>query len=136
MTPHQVKLVQASWAAVVPIQDTAARLFYDHLFTLDPTLRALFPEDLAAQYNKLVQALNFIVMSLDDLEVLLPMAEKLAKRHVTYGVEAKDYDTVGTALLWTLGQGLGPAFTAETREAWATAYAALIKVMKDAAHND
>ena len=34
-------------------------------------------------------------------------------------------DTVGAALLWTLGQGLGSAFTDEVRDAWAEAYGVL-----------
>ena len=33
-------------------------------------------------------------------------------------VEATHYGTVGEALLWTLEQGLGLAFTEETRDAW------------------
>lgn len=136
MTPQQIQLVQSTWAAVVPIQDTATRLFYDRVFTLDPSLRALFPEDLTAQRNKLVQALDFIAMSLDDLDALLPMAQKLGQRHANYGVEPKDFDTVGAALLWALGQGLGGAFTVEAQQAWTAAYTTLTGVMKGAAYGD
>ena len=47
-----------------------------------------------------------------------------------------DLDTVSRhfgALLWTLGQGLGDAFTPEVEEAWAEAYGLLATVMKEAA---
>jgi hypothetical protein len=40
---------------------------------------------------------------------------------------------VGAALLWTLEQGLGEAFTPEAREAWAAAYGLLATTMQDAA---
>jgi hemoglobin-like flavoprotein len=44
------------------------------------------------------------------------------------------YDTVGAALLWTLGQGLGAAFTSEVEAAWAETYNTLADVMKSAAY--
>ena len=43
------------------------------------------------------------------------------------------YDTVGAALLWTLGQGLGDGFTPEVSEAWTEAYTLLASTMKTAA---
>jgi hemoglobin-like flavoprotein len=52
---------------------------------------------------------------------------------VQYGVEDRHYATVGEALLWTLEQGLGKDFTAEVREAWASAYGLLSRTMMDAA---
>lgn len=134
MTPQQITLIQTSWAAVLPIQDTAAGLFYQRLFVLDPSVRPMFKGDLAAQGKKLMQALGFIVNSLTRLDELVPVAQDMARRHVGYGVQADHYDTVGTALLWTLEQGLGSAFTDETRDAWATAYGTLAGVMKEAAY--
>ena len=43
------------------------------------------------------------------------------------------YDTVGEALLWTLGQGLGDDFTEEVKAAWVLVYTTLATLMKDAA---
>jgi len=134
MTPQQISLIQASWAAVVPIQDTAAGLFYQRLFALDPSVRPMFKGDMRAQGKKLMQALGFIVNSLTQLDELVPVAQDMARRHVGYGVQAAHYDTVGAALLWTLEQGLGSAFSDEVKTAWATAYGTLSQVMKDAAY--
>ncbi|RYF62188.1 MAG: hemin receptor, partial [Comamonadaceae bacterium] len=39
MTPHQIELVQSSFAKVVPIADQAAALFYARLFELAPDVR-------------------------------------------------------------------------------------------------
>jgi hemoglobin-like flavoprotein len=36
-------------------------------------------------------------------------------------------------LIWTLGQGLGDAFTEEVKDAWLEAYTLLATTMKDAA---
>jgi hemoglobin-like flavoprotein len=134
MTPQQISLIQKSWAEVVPIQDTAAGLFYQRLFVLDPAVRPMFKGDLREQGQKLMKMLGLIVNSLTRLDDLVPVAQDLARKHVDYGVQPEHYDTVGAALLWTLEQGLGSAFTEEMKTAWATAYGTLAQVMKDAAY--
>ena len=133
MTPNQITLVQSTWAKVVPIAPTAAALFYGKLFELDPALRPLFKSSIEAQGEKLMMMIGTAVGGLDDLEALVPAVEGLGRRHTGYGVADKDYDTVGTALLWTLEQGLGPAFTPEVKQAWTETYITLSGVMKTAA---
>jgi hemoglobin-like flavoprotein len=59
--------------------------------------------------------------------------EALGRRRVGYGVRDEHYTTVGLALLWTLEQGLGDAFTPEVRDAWSTAYGWLAFTMQRAA---
>jgi hemoglobin-like flavoprotein len=49
------------------------------------------------------------------------------------GVRQVHYDTVATALVWTLEQGLGDDFTPATRQAWVEAYTILAGVMQQAA---
>jgi len=134
MTPRQVDLIRASWSAVEPIADTAATLFYDQLFELDPAIRRLFRRtDMAAQRKILMQTLTVVVKSLDKLETIVPAVQALGRRHAGYGVRSEHYESVGIALLWTLEQGLGEAFDDETREAWAAAYGTLASVMIAAA---
>ena len=136
MTPlnqKQIALVQASFAEVVPIADTAAALFYDRLFELDPSLRPLFRGDMKEQGRKLMDMIAVVIVNLPRLTGILTSVRALGARHAAYGVQDEHYDTVGAALLWTLEQGLGEAFTDETRDAWATAYTILASTMKDAA---
>lgn len=134
MTPQQVALVQASWQQVLPIRSTAADLFYARLFEVAPEVRALFHRDVHAQGAMLMAMLDMVVAGLGRLGELLPTVQALAQRHTGYGVRPAHYDSVGTALLWTLEQGLGTGFTPELRAAWAAAYAALAGAMKQAAY--
>jgi nitric oxide dioxygenase len=130
MTPRQIELVRSSFAAVEPIADIAATIFYRRLFDLDPSVRALFSAtDMAGQRRNLMQTLAVVVRGLDHLDAIVPAVEALGRRHATYGVRPFDFETVGAALLETLEEGLGAAFTAETRDAWATAYGILAGVM-------
>jgi hemoglobin-like flavoprotein len=133
MTPTQIGLIRESWAAVEPIADTAAGLFYDRLFELDPAIERLFRRtDMAGQRKIFMQTLTVVVKSLDKLDTIVPAVQALGRRHAGYGVRAGDFETVGSALLWTLEQGLGPAFDDDTREAWTVAYQTLASVMLDA----
>lgn len=130
MTPRQIELVRSSFAAVEPIADVAATIFYRRLFDLDPAVRLLFAAtDMAGQRRNLMQTLTVVVRGLDRLDALVPAVEALGRRHAGYGVKAEDFETVGAALLDTLEEGLGDAFTAETRDAWAAAYGILASVM-------
>ena len=133
LTVHQKTLVQESFAIVGPIADDAAALFYRRLFELDPSLERMFRGDMSEQRRKLMQMLTAAVKGLDRLDQLVPVVQDLGRRHATYGVEDRHYDTVGAALLWTLEKGLGTAFTPETKEAWTTVYGILATTMKQAA---
>lgn len=133
MTPEQVKLVQDSFRKVVPIADKAADLFYDRLFAIAPEVRPLFPDDLSEQKKKLMQILGTAVNNLHQVQTILPAVEDLGRRHVAYGVTDKHYEPVGAALLWTLEQGLGAAFTPPVKAAWTETYVTVAGVMKKAA---
>src|SRR5262245_50951885 len=115
MTPEQIALVRESFAKVVPIREQAAALFYDRLFAIDPSTRPLFRGDMKSQGAKRMAAIGAVVRSLDRLETMLDDLGALARRHVRYGVRDEHYASVGTALLWTLEQGLGPDFTPPVR---------------------
>ena len=133
MTPEKIQLVQTTWERVVPIADQAAALFYGRLFELDPELKPLFKGDIREQGAKLMKMITVAVRGLSDLGKLVPAVEDLGRKHVDYGVRKKDYETVGAALLWTLEQGLGEAFTPEVEEAWFNTYDLLSKTMQKAA---
>jgi hemoglobin-like flavoprotein len=132
VTPEEVAMVQGTWAKVVPIKETAAELFYGKLFELDPALQPLFKGDIKEQGRKLMTMISAAVNGLTRLDQLVPVVEDLGRRHAGYGVTDKDYGTVATALLWTLEQGLGSAFTPEVKGAWTKTYTTLATVMKEA----
>ena len=125
MTPHQIDLVQSSFAKVAPIADTAAVIFYDRLFEIAPEVKPLFRGDMTEQGRKLMATLAVVVNGLSNLESVLPAASALARRHVAYGAKPAHYPVVGGALLWTLEKGLGDAWTPEVAEAWTAAYRTL-----------
>lgn len=136
MTPQQIHLVQQSFRQVEAIQEVAAKLFYARLWEIDPATAPLFAKsDMTLQGHKLMAALALVVNGLSRPETVIPVAQDMARRHLGYGVTREHYESVGAALLWTLDQGLGEAFTAEVEAAWGAAYELLSSVMIEAAYS-
>jgi nitric oxide dioxygenase len=133
MDDVQIALVRANFAQVAPISAQAAALFYGRLFEIAPPLRDLFRGDMAEQGTKLMAMLATAVANLDRLDAIVPAVRALGARHATYGVQAADYGPVADALLWTLSEALGEAFTDQARMAWVAAYTILAGQMQDAA---
>ena len=109
-------------------------MFYNKLFEMDPDTKPLFKSDIKIQGRMLMAMITTAVNNLHQLETILEPVQDLGRRHVEYGVKPEHYDTVGAALLWTLGQGLGDGFTAEVEAAWTETYTILSGVMKEAAY--
>ena len=133
MDDQVISDVQSSWKSVEGIAPQAAALFYANLFEADPTLKALFKGNMEIQGAKLMQMIGAAVGKLTDLDTLVPILQGLAKRHTGYGVQEAHYATVGGALLKTLEQGLGPAFTPQVKASWTAVYGVMSSVMIAAA---
>jgi len=133
MTPEQKRLVEHTWKQAAPIADAAAEIFYRRLLEIDPSRRKLFrATDMVAQRKKLLQTLSFAINGLNDLDALASKVEDLGRRHARYGVTDAQYDSVGAALLWTLEQGLGHAWTPAVASAWTEVYQLLSRIMRKA----
>ena len=134
MRAETERLVRESWARFEPVAEQSAGFFYDKLFELDPEAQRLFARtDMEAQGRKVMQMFAEIVRTLDQPDTLVSEVADLGRRHVHYGVRDSQYDSVGTALLWTLERGLGTAFTDDVRNAWTEAYLLISTVLRRAA---
>jgi len=131
ITLRQKMLVQNSFKKVEPIAEIAAGIFYSKLFEYAPEVKPLFKGNLKEQGKKLMTMLGMAVKGLDDLNKLVPVLQRLAEKHVDYGVKAEHFTPVGNALLFALKQGLGDEFTKETRQAWVDTFRIVATTMKD-----
>jgi hemoglobin-like flavoprotein len=130
MTPHQIGIVRETFKLVEARAEVTALVFYQRLFALDPSLRPLFRTNIDEQGQKLMQMLGVAVALLEQPFALVPALEALGRRHAGYGIEARHYDTVGTALLEMLAECLGSTFTHEVMEAWSALYAIVACAMQ------
>jgi len=133
MTKEQISLVKKTWNIFREIDPVlVGDVFYSKLFFDMPHLENLFHNSKNAQAKKLVDMLSVIVGRLDNLEELMGEIQQLATRHVQYGVKEQHYKAVGTALLWTLQQGLGKDWDEKVKEAWTSCFQTLSDIMINA----
>jgi len=137
MTPDQIFLIRSSFHQLEAMPTEAAETFYSRLWTIDPSTAPLFAQsDMALQGHKLMALMAFVVNALDTPELVVPVAQELARRHIAYGVTQAQYASMGKALRGMLEQILGAGFTPEVAAAWDEAYALLSGFMTTAAYPD
>jgi hemoglobin-like flavoprotein len=78
----------------------------------------------------LTEALMAVVDHLEDPTWLEQQLGALGAKHVGYGVTAEMYDWVGDALLATLAEVAGTAWTPAVAQAWTDAYGAIVNLMR------
>ena len=133
MSPEQITAIRTSWPHLAANADRLTASFYAHLFASDESAARLFAGvDMATQRTRLAQALAVVVHGIDDPDALLPSIAALGKRHAHYGVEARQFDSVGEALIAAIGDLVGDEFSADVRTAWTDAYALIASVMRRA----
>lgn len=139
MTPDELVLVEADGAVVRAMPDAFANTFYDTLFELAPSTRALFPDDLVAQRGKLVNELGFLVDAATaadgEFDDFVLRASELGQRHVEYGVSSRDYAPVGQALMAALRVSI-EGWDAAHEAAWMKLYRLIADVMRQGAERD
>ena len=133
MNSRQRDLVRESLERLRPISKEFGTDFYQRLFRLDPSLRALFKGDLENQEAMFVTALHSAALGLVEDGIVPASIHALGARHGRYGVTDDHYLTFREALLSALCIRLGDGFTPEIREAWSAAYDAVADAMKAAA---
>ena len=135
MTPEQIDLVQKSFDAIWPVRRKLANLFYLRFFELAPDARPLFPDDLERQQLKLMDMIAAIVGALDQRELFQSLISHTGRQHAQFGVQRSHYDAFREALIWSLGEIFGAAFTPELRRAWLALYGAVQNEMLRAANH-
>jgi hemoglobin-like flavoprotein len=122
LSNEDIWLVQDSLPLVTEHFEPASEVFYENLFAIAPELRSMFRDDLAGQGMRFMTTLSTIAAVLDNPEARAAQIGALAKGHAQLGIEPAHFAPMGSALLVTLGETLGPAFTPQLQQAWREAY--------------
>jgi NAD(P)H-flavin reductase/hemoglobin-like flavoprotein len=131
-----VRLIRESFAAVEPRADEVGRFFYGILFSLAPAVRELFPANMEVQRSRLLRAIVHVVQMVDRPDELAPFLRQLGRDHRKFGVVAKHYQSVGTALIAALSRFAGDAWTPKVEQAWTDAYTLIATTMQEAASTE
>ena len=122
-----VGLLRETLELTLARDDTFPTRFYERLFSAHPEVRVLFHRSTPGAQNKLfAQKLTALVDHLDDPAWLGRELATLASNHISYGVTPAMYPWVGEALIATLREACGDAWTPQAERAWSDAYASLV----------
>lgn len=134
LTERQIRLVQASFARLVPEADSVAEIFYMRLLVLAPEIRWPQPPAAIGRGHSFVSVLEALVGALDNPCALAQVCADLAQRSAEREIEPRHYPLIGSVLIEVLHDGLGADFTPEVRHAWLKAYAQILDAMIEAVH--
>lgn len=125
-----VRLLRDTLELTLARDDTFPTKFYIRLFGAHPEVKALFHRSSPGAQNKMfAQKITAIVDHIDDRAWLSRELATLAANHVSYGVTAEMYPWVGEALIATIAEGCGDAWSPEAERAWKSAYASLVSAI-------
>lgn len=108
--------------------------FYKRMFENNPEVKALFNMDRQSsgeQPKALAMTVLAAAQNIDNLGALLPVVERIGKRHVAVGILPEHYPIVGANLLLAIKEVLGDAATDEILDAWGQAYEVIADVFID-----
>ena len=127
LSPDSAAVVAATAGVVAEHAEEITKVFYPDMFEAHPELLNVFnvanqavgeqPKALAAS------VVAFAVQLLDpDAPDFTPVMQRIAHKHVSLGIQARDYTIVGRYLLGAVGKVLGDAVTPEVAAAWDEVY--------------
>ena len=127
LSPDSAAVVAATAGVVAEHAEEITKVFYPDMFEAHPELLNVFnvanqavgeqPKALAAS------VVAFAVQLLDpDAPDFTPVMQRIAHKHVSLGIQARDYTIVGRYLLGAVGKVLGDAVTPEVARAWDEVY--------------
>jgi NAD(P)H-flavin reductase/hemoglobin-like flavoprotein len=119
-----------------PVADAAMTYFYGQLFAMDQEIAAMFPAALDGQRRRFFYALHRIAAGQDNPAGLVPYLERLGREHRKDGIRDKHFAVFRRALLATMRQFGGSAWTDKAEAAWVAAYDHAARVMLRAASSE
>ena len=107
------------------------KTFYKTMFTNNPEVKEMFnmdKQESGEQPKALAMTILAAAQNIEDLAILAPAVQKIAKTHVNVNVKPEHYPIVGKYLLGAIKEVLGEAATEEVLNAWAEAYGVIADI--------
>lgn len=128
--------VMDSFARITASRDFAMEYLYARLFAANPELRTLFPLSMEHTRATTFGMLARLVSSLPDPPQTDQLLDRLGRDHRKFGVKDAHYQPFFDALLATVEEVSGPAWTEENRRAWRAVLGYFAASMRSASADD
>jgi hemoglobin-like flavoprotein len=133
MSRNGIELIRQSFSILSDDASRVGEVFYQRLNETAPDIVQVFGayfDGGGSKFQVVSEVVNRHLRSLLSMPVtpggqkppIPPAVRSLGQRHAKYAVTDVQFAKMKEALMWTLEQVLGAAFTSDAREAWSVAY--------------
>ena len=149
LTDTDIALGRMSWKLIVESPPKASEkkskvkksrlvwfceILFDRLFTIEPAAKTLFQgSNLSSHSCIFTGVITTALRLLENRELFRQLLISLVNVHRSFGIAAIHYGIFGEALLWSLGECLGPLFDERTERAWIKIYSHMLHIILPAA---
>ncbi|MGO1190382.1 NO-inducible flavohemoprotein [Vibrio casei] len=129
LSQSTIDIVKSTAPLIAEAGPSLTAHFYERMFKHHPELKDVFNithQETGSQREALFNAVYGYASNIDNIEVLLPVVEKIAQKHTSFNITADQYQIVGTHLLATIDELMNPGQA--VLDAWAEAYGLLANI--------
>jgi hemoglobin-like flavoprotein len=127
--PESARIVQEFVGRLSNRIPELGEAFYRHLFAMLPEVRPLFPDDMATQRDRLLNALLSSVYAIDDPLGMEARLQLLGESHHYRGIREDQYQYVAHALVRALRDTTPGEWSTWMSSAWISVYSWMIAHM-------
>jgi hemoglobin-like flavoprotein len=122
LTEQQKQQLDLTYPVIAKHNNALAKLMYERLFEIKPSLHSLFDRSMNSMYSKFMYIVDTTVKAILNGDDYTPPLRRLGRRHAVYDVAREDYSVIGEAFLWAVARLLGDQYTPEVEAAWTALY--------------
>ena len=131
MNEQTIQAFESSFQLLAPRGEELVQRFYALLFSRNPQVRGMFPNDMTSQKQKLLASIVLVVKNIREPEKLMQPLREMGARHSGYGVQPEHYELVRDTLLEVMSEMAGPGWNAQLAGAWTEALNTVATVMQE-----
>jgi len=116
------EIIRESWSALAGHRREFIEAFYARLFERYPQYRGLFPENMNAQLERMIEMLSSLAEFAEHAHLLEPHLRKVGFAHRKTGIHASDVENFKDTFLDTLATFAATGDADTQRRAWREAF--------------
>jgi len=116
------RLISDTWDTLAGRRVEFTDNFYRSLFARDPRYRAMFPESMDAQRERMVEMWSSVARYADHIDLVRPYLLRVGFAHRPLGLSADDLHNFEEAFMEALAEVFEGSWDAEHEQAWREAF--------------
>ncbi len=126
-----IELIRQDWEALAGQRAQFTKAFYTAFFDQFPEYRALFPDAMDAQMERMVEMFSNLARFADHSDLIQPYLLQVGFAHRGFGIRHNDAENFKEVFISTLAEARGEAWNEDHETAWRQAFDDMLIPMFD-----